>query len=584
LPSPARLLVALVQLNAVAMSGKGYGGGKGGYKGGGNGGGGKGRGNPGKGEYYKNLYGGGGRGKGGGGGGKGGYNEGGGGDSSTKRLRTSGGDELRATLLRIDGRPYPAYNDIKDVEYDLGRFSAVVQHVQSDPFAPPSRCYVRVPLAHAAFPPECFSPPARETALRDWLTRRFHAAAKRAGVDQRSGEGGWHGPKGGELLVDLPGQHVLDRSSVVVDRSAAAAGLPGGGAIEARFTVALPARGRSICGEWAAQIFGETLPRLVHEALLHESTDHSALMAHLCSVEDQQAARSQLAGRGLVAFVADGSVLPRATGASDRPMDAASAVPFSSPPSLRVTLPVPNAGSLSGMGLPRGVTLIVGGGFHGKSTLLEALQVGVYDKVSGDGREGVVTDLMAVKVRAEDGRAVTSVDISPFIDHLPFGKRTGAFTTADASGSTSQAASIIEALEGGASALLLDEDTSATNFMIRDARMQALVSADREPIRPFITRVRSLWSERGVSTVLVVGGSGDYFDVADTVLMLHEYTPSDATAAAKDVAARIAGGAPRESNADRGMPRTPRRVLSAPGLIAGMKTHTGRASIRRETN
>ena len=196
----------------------------------------------------------------------------------------------------------------------------------------------------------------------------------------------------------MPGQHVLDRSSVIVDRSAAAAGLPGGGAIEARFTVALPARGRSICGEWAAQIFSETLPRLVHEALLHESTDHSALMAHLCSVEDQQAARSQLAGRGLVAFVADGSVLPRATGASDRPMDAASAVPFSSPPSLRVTLPVPNAGSLTGMGLPRGVTLIVGGGFHGKSTLLEALQVGVYDKVSGDGREGVVTDRMAVKV------------------------------------------------------------------------------------------------------------------------------------------------------------------------------------------
>jgi predicted ABC-class ATPase len=368
--------------------GKGGGGGKGGGKGGGGG-----RGNPGKGEYYKNLYGGGGKGRGRGGGGEGGdsgpsFDE----DVSGKRSRSTL-DSLRATLLRIDGKPYPAYRDVEQTEFDMGRFSVVVQKVQADPFAPPSRCYVRIPLQQAGFPPHCFAPPIREVALRDWLTRRFAAAARKAGVDQRAGEGGWHGPKGGDLLVDLPGQHVLDRSSVVIDRSN-----PSAPCLEARFTVALPARGRNILGEWASEIFASTIPALVHEALYFASCDKALLDAHLLSVEDQEAARAQLRARGLVAFVADGSLLPRRSGASDLPMDAASAVPFASPPSLRVTLTVPNKGQVAGMGVPRGVTLIVGGGFHGKSTLLEALQVGVYNKVVGDGREGVVTDSDAVKV------------------------------------------------------------------------------------------------------------------------------------------------------------------------------------------
>ena len=523
----------------ASYGGGGYGKGKGsgvGKGSGGKGGGGGGRSNPGKGEYYKNLSRGGGRGKGGGkGGGDGSGDNGdsdaggsadggcrGGGayeDAMNKRRRHSTADELCRTLLSIDGKPYPAYHDIEKTDYDMGgRFTLCIDHVQSDPFAPPSQCHVRVPLVLAGFPPSTLTPKVREVALRDWLTRRFASAARRAGVDQRTvGEGGWHGRKGGELLVDLPGQHILERSCVVIDRLE--------GCIEARFTVALPARGRSICGDWAANVLTTTLTELVHEALYYSSSDPAALKAHLDCAEDQQAARAQLAPRGLVAFVADGAMLARRSGASDLPLDSSSAVPFASPPSLRVSLPVPNAKQLVGMGVRRGVTLIVGGGFHGKSTLLEALQLGVYDKVPGDGREGVVTDGAAVKVhacmlscregggrgsyrcariaadvaidccphqvRAEDGRAVTAVDISPFIDHLPFGKRTTAFATEDASGSTSQAAAIIEALETGASALLMDEDTSATNFLMRDARMQALVAADKEPIKPFITRVSS---------------------------------------------------------------------------------------------
>ena len=381
---------------------------------GGKGGGGGGRSNPGKGEYYKNLSRGGGRGKGGGKGGgddsdAGGSADGGcrgGGayeDATKKRRRCSTADELCRTLTSIDGKPYPAYHDIEKTDYDMGgRFTLCIDHVQSDPFAPPSQCHVRVPLVLAGFPPSTLTPKVREVALRDWLARRFASAARRAGVDQRTvGEGGWHGRKGGELLVDLPGQHILERSCVVIDRLE--------GCIEARFTVALPARGRSICGDWAANVLSTTLSELVNEALYYSSSDPAALKAHLDCAEDQQAARAQLAPRGLVAFVADGAILARRSGASDLPLDTSSAVPFASPPSLRVSLPVPNAKQLVGMGVRRGVTLIVGGGFHGKSTLLEALQLGVYDKVPGDGREGVVTDGAAVKVHACMQRAVGAV-------------------------------------------------------------------------------------------------------------------------------------------------------------------------------
>jgi predicted ABC-class ATPase len=212
------------------------------------------------------------------------------------------------------------------------------------------------------------------------------------------------------------------------------------------------------------------------------------------------------------------------------------AIPFQSPASLRVELTPPNAGPVSGMGVPAGVTLIVGGGYHGKSTLLNALERGVYNHVPGDGRELVVTDAGAVKIRAEDGRAVTGVDISPFIGALPNGADTRHFSTANASGSTSQAANIVEALEAGARVLLVDEDTAATNFMIRDHRMQELIAKEREPITPFIDKVRQLHDEHGVSTILVMGGSGDYFDVADTATAMDAYVPHDVTDRARAIA------------------------------------------------
>jgi predicted ABC-class ATPase len=427
--------------------------------------------------------------------------------------------ELAAVLRQLDSRGYRSYGRIAG-SWDADGFQLVIDHVQGDPFADPSRVRALLPAASAALPAWTRSSAARITATADFLNRRLFDAAARISTPRGSG-------RSGEIFVLSPGQQVLDRTSVLVNSD---------GDVEARFRVGLPARGRSIAGDEAALLLTEHVPAMVEAALRFAALDAAALRRHVETVEDARALRAQLHEQGLVAFVADDANLPRASGADDAPLDSADTVPFRAPASLRVTLHAPNGGAVTGLGIRRGVTLIAGGGFHGKSTLLRALERGVYDHVPGDGRERVVTDAAAVKVQAEDGRAIAGVDISNFIGAVPGSADTRAFMTTNASGSTSQAAAIVEALEAGAAALLLDEDTSATNFMIRDARMQSLVADADEPITPLIDRARDLADRCGVSLVMVVGGSGDYFDVADTVISMRGYVPHDVTAAAKRIA------------------------------------------------
>jgi len=426
--------------------------------------------------------------------------------------------DLEALLLRLDGKGYKAYKGVEGV-YRAPTFTLFIDHVQGDPFAPPSRVRVQVELRKAGFPPDTYSNKSRRVALADFLTRQFAAAAEK--VEKRMGTG-----HSGLIAIDRPGQEILERTSVVITEEY----------VEARFVVGLPARGRRILGKEAAELLCRKVPKIVEEALFFSRLDRRSLYLHILTAEDADWLREQLPKRGLVAFVADGSILPRRSGVDDRPLQPEKAIPFRSPESLKVEFHLPNRGLIKGMGIPEGVTLIVGGGYHGKSTLLNAIQLGVYNHIPGDGREFVVTIPSAVKIRAEDGRRIEKVDISPFISNLPFGQDTTRFCTENASGSTSQAANIIEALEAGAKLLLLDEDTCATNFMVRDHRMQELISKDKEPITPFIDKVRQLYSEHGVSTILVMGGSGDYFDVADTVIAMIEYQPYDVTAEAKAIA------------------------------------------------
>ncbi|MCU6708607.1 ABC-ATPase domain-containing protein [Paenibacillus sp. J5C_2022] len=426
-------------------------------------------------------------------------------------------EKLTQTLHRINGRGYKAYKDIAGT-YKGPDCTLHIDYVQGDPFASPSRIRVAVKReAEAGW----LTTPWRRIAAEDFFARNVAEGIRRASVRVR-GNG-----KSGLIAVDAPGQEVLQRTAVVITKDG----------IEVRLSVGLPAAGRSVLGHEAAKLLCEHAPGIVLKAL--RTYDRGRLQAHLELADQQQAIRRFLREQGYVAFVANGAVLPRESGVSNRPLKGRDVVPFASPPSLEVQIPLPHREPLRGMAVPQGVTLIVGGGYHGKSTLLKAVERGVYNHVPGDGREYVIADATACKIRAEDGRSIRKVDISPFIRNLPHGKDTVRFTSEDASGSTSQAANIMEALEAGARTLLIDEDTSATNFMIRDARMQRLVAKEKEPITPFVDKVRLLNEQHGVSTVLVLGGSGDYFHIADTVIMLDEYKPADVTEEARAIAAEV---------------------------------------------
>lgn len=418
--------------------------------------------------------------------------------------------ELSSQLRQMDGSGYSRYKSLAG-RWNFPGYTVEVERVQSDPYAPPTRLAVRVPAETAGLPAQLAgqaASPLRRRAVADYLARV--AAGKLRDTPFR---------------VDAGGQEVLARSCCRVHD----------GAVTLRLGIGLPAHGRRIDGRAADRLLCRQLPEAVDASLLFAALDADDARAFVACVEDTDTLRRSLADRGLVAFVGDGSVLPRRSGVDDRPL-AADPVPFTSPESLRVRIDVPNRGRVSGMGIPEGVTLVVGGGFHGKSTLLRSLERGVYDHVPGDGRELVVARHDTVKIRAEDGRRVEQVDVSAFVGELPTGADTTAFRSDNASGSTSQAAGIAEALEAGAAALLIDEDTAATNLMIRDARMQRLVAKESEPLTPFVDLVGPLHQEYGVSTVLVMGGSGDYFDVADRVVMMQDFRPADVTEQARGLA------------------------------------------------
>ncbi|HEY9618507.1 MAG TPA: ABC-ATPase domain-containing protein [Microcoleaceae cyanobacterium] len=425
--------------------------------------------------------------------------------------------DLRCWLQQIDQHSYKAYQALERC-YEFPGFTLWFDRIQGDPFAAPSQCRVRMLQTQAGFPPSLYRSPSRAIALRDYLTRQFDLVAQE--MRHRRGIG-----SSGLIAIAQPGQTILERTSAWISDHW----------VEIRFVVGLPAFGRRVAGWQAAEMLCDDLPFLIDRTLRYAALNAKALQAHVETAEDADWLRQQLIAHDLVAFVPDGAVLPRSSGVDDRPLTEA-AIPFLSPASLRVEFTCPNRGRVTGMGIPAGITLIVGGGYHGKSTLLQAIALGVYNHIPGDGRELVVTEPTAVKIRAEDGRSVTNVNISPLINQLPFGRSTTQFSTTNASGSTSQAANMIEALEAGTRLLLIDEDTSATNFMIRDRRMQALIAKDQEPITPFLDKVRQLYTEYRVSTILVMGGSGDYFDVADTVIAMQNFQPQDVTQRAKAIA------------------------------------------------
>ena len=455
--------------------------------------------------------------------------------------------ELRNKLRSIDHKGYPAYKDLKG-QYNFGDYVLSIDHVQGDPFASPSRLSVRVEKAKAGFPAAYYDTKAKRITLQDHLTRLFGRQVA-GGSFQAKGSG-----KSGLLSVSRCGQQVLERTAMRVKD----------GDLVLRFEAGFPANGRTINARELEKMLFDILPDCVRRSLYYGKIDKEKLRQAICLCEDQQYIRQCLTERKLCAFIADGSVLPRESGVSERPMK--NGVPFRSPESLRITLDLPNKGAVSGMGIPQGITLFVGGGYHGKSTILQALQNGVYDHIAGDGRELVITDASAFKLRAEDGRSVTGVDISPFIKNLPNRKDTVHFSTEDASGSTSQAANLMEALESGSSLILIDEDTSATNFMVRDRLMAQVITPGEEPITPFISRVRGMYEDLGVSSVIVAGSSGAFFHMADTIIQMKEYVPMDITQKAKEAAAACEDMGAEDADDARKFPPFNRKRCPGPDM------------------
>ncbi|WP_244834199.1 ABC-ATPase domain-containing protein [Clostridium sp. BJN0001] len=423
---------------------------------------------------------------------------------------------LKDMLTSINHKGYPKYKSLKG-SYDFDYFILSLEHIQSDPFASPSRVKVSVKNDYAMFPYNLYDKKYKKISLEDYLIRLFSNNIKKY-LPYLSGSG-----KSGLIKISSCGQEIIEKSALSITDEY----------IEVGFEIGFPARGRTILSDELKKIFFSVLPKIIDNTLLYKNLNKKEIENRINLSEDQFYLRKEIKEKNLIAFIRNGSILPRESGISQNPLK--SAVKFVSPKSMEVKITLPHAGTIVGMGIQKGITLIAGGGYHGKSTLLKALELGIYNHIEGDGREYLVTDETAVKIRAEDGRYIDNDDISLFINNLPNKKDTTSFSTDNASGSTSQAANIIEAIESLTNLFLIDEDTSATNFMIRDDLMQKLISKDKEPITPFIERAKLIYKELCISSVIVVGSFGGYFDIADTVIKMDNYIPYDVTLDAKSL-------------------------------------------------
>lgn len=465
-------------------------------------------------------------------------------------------EELRQQLRSINRKSYPAYKGLKSL-YHFGNYILSIDHVQGDPFASPSHVSIQISHRDAGFPDEYYKDTLTKTSLCDYLTRQFEKQVSQYSF-RAKGSG-----KSGLLTVSHCGQEILSRTACEITEKG----------ITARFFVGFPANGRTINATELEKILFDFLPVCIQKSFFYSSLNAKELQNYIELAEDQEFIRQTLPAKNLCAFIADGSILPRESGISSRPMKAS--VPFTSPDSLRISMELPHKGKITGMGVPKGITLIVGGGYHGKSTLLNALELGVYNHIPGDGREYVITDATAVKLRSEDGRFIKDVDISMFINDLPNKKDTRCFSTLDASGSTSQAAGIVESIEAGSHLFLLDEDTSATNFMVRDAFMQQVIQREKEPITPFLERAEDLYKKAGISTILVAGSSGAFFHIADTIIQMDNYVPKNITASVKKLCSQYP--LPAVSVTDFQLPHS-HRIMSRPAESSKLLRYNSRGN------
>ncbi|MCE5249834.1 ABC-ATPase domain-containing protein [bacterium] len=450
--------------------------------------------------------------------------------------------DLRKLIQTINERETDAYAELTG-EYDFSDFVLTVDYVAHDVSRVSARMRVRVLFEAAKFPHDVFTPKSREIGARDFLVRSFDMRSGRYTVRAS-------GVKGGRIFIDRPGQEMLESTAVVLGKTY----------IEVRFTAELPVRKGKVDSSSAAELLMESIPRVVLESLIFKNVDGDRLAEWIEAYEDADAVRAQLSSHNLVAFIADGSILPRKGADDPRPAEE-KAHEFTAPDELAVTLDLPNRGHVRGLGIPAGITLLTGGRFHGKSTVLRALELGVYNHIPGDGRTYVITVSDAAGIHAETGRRIERVNLTPFFGSGGSGIDTANFSSENATATESIAANIMETLEIGSSLLLFDEDSLPADMIVRDARMQALIPKDDEPSATLIDILPVLRDEMNVSAIIALSGAGDYFDIADTVIAMKRYSPVAVTAKARKIAADKPSGRKKERPGDIGKCLTGRLPL-----------------------
>ncbi len=412
-------------------------------------------------------------------------------------------EEAARITLSLDGSGYKEYKKLYNYEVDHGIYKIRFTRIQGDPFAPPSIIEATAELDNLPEPVQSLLKDQRNTVpVTDYLTRKLHTIL----AEESS-----HCGTGNSCLLGIPrpSPRILYRSSVTLE----------GKLLKTRFYIGLPALGRRIAGVKAARMLGKVIPRIL-DRYTDSMRREELVERHVRIYAIQEYIRGWLAENGYLSFIGEGSVIPRESSFSEKPLP--QAVPFKPPGGLEGRI-CGDYGCFRGMLLPEGVNIIVGGAFHGKTTLLKGILEGVYDHVEGDGRELVVSRADTFMVEAEEGRIVSCVDISRMISYLPGGGSVECFSTLDASGSTSMAASISEALEAGVRHILFDEDTSATNLLYRDERMEELIPED--PITPLSRSIRVFTDLHNVSFTAIATASSAFLDLADTVVKMKEYKP-----------------------------------------------------------
>lgn len=432
---------------------------------------------------------------------------------------------LLQILREIDGHPYGQLRRLSG-DHESHDLVLVVDHVQGDPHGPPSRLHIRLkPTFHPVLGRLCASKdPLIATAAEDLFLRRFAERLPRETISVGDGPGG-------KLRTARPGPEILPRSACRLSTHG----------LMLRFTYAFPAEGRRILGAPVVDALIDRLPAVALD-LLADVTEEAiqSLADHL---RQRAALRAALPEAGLVAFLPDGSIVAREGDGKPK----AGAVPLGAPDDLAVVLPG-LGGPVRGLGIRRGLTVLVGAAFHGKTTLLESLRHASFDLGTQDGLAQAVSLAGTEFVSVEEDRAVSTCDLSPFFRRLPGHADPARFAVRESSGSTSQAANLHESLSVGSPLLLVDEDASAANFLTRDPRIASLLP-EGESVVPLASRVREL-SDRGHSMVVVAGASAEWLSVADRVIVLDEYRPCDVTAKALEVAKASGLSQPRAGVAD----------------------------------